>query len=147
MANKTILLVDDNENDILLAQRALNKNNMTHNLVIARDGEEALDYLFCRGKYTKRDPNCDTPTITLLDLNMPRMHGLEVLKKIRENPKTKNLPVVILTSSKEESDLVQGYALGCNAYICKPVDFDQFAEAVKELGLFWLGLNEFPAPL
>jgi two-component system, response regulator len=145
VANKTILLVDDNGNDILLAQRALKKNNIANNVVIAHDGEEALDYLFCRGQYAQRDANCDIPVITLLDLNMPRVHGLEVLKQIRENPKTKNLPVVILTSSKEDSDLIQSYNLGCNAYVRKPVDFNQFAEAVKQLGLFWLVLNEYPS--
>jgi two-component system, response regulator len=147
MANKTILLVDDNENDILLTQRALKKNNITNNLVVAGDGEEALDYLFCRGKHVDRDINCNTPVLTLLDLNMPKMNGLEVLKQIRGNPITKNLPVVILTSSKEDSDLVKSYELGCNAYISKPVDFNQFAEAVKLVGLFWLILNEHPAAL
>jgi len=147
VTNKTILLVDDNENDIWLTQRALNKNNIANNLVVASDGEEALDYLFCRGKYTNRDINCNPPVLTLLDLNMPKMNGLEVLKQIRGNPTTKNLPVVILTSSKEDSDLVKSYELGCNAYVSKPVDFNQFAEVVKQLGLFWLMLNEHPAAL
>ena len=144
MANKTILLVDDNENDILLAQRALKKSNISNNVVVAREGEEALDYLFCRGKYAHRDVNCDNPAVALLDLSMPMVHGLEVPKQIRENPKTKNLPVVILTSSKEDSDIIQSYDLGCNAYVCKPVDFNKFVEAVKQLGLFWLVLNEPP---
>ena len=147
MANKSILLVDDNENDILLAQRALKKSNITNNVVVARNGEEALDYLFCRGKYASRDADCDPPVVTLLDLNMPRVHGLEVLKQIRQHPKTKNLPIVILTSSKEDSDLIQSYDLGCNAYVRKPVDFIQFAEAVKQLGIFWLLLNEQPSAI
>jgi two-component system, response regulator len=144
MANKTILLVDDNENDIYLTQRALKKSNIANNVVVASDGEEALDYLFCRGKYAHRDKNCDNPIVTLLDLNMPKVGGLEVLKRIRENPLTKNLPVVILTSSTEDSDIIRSYNLGCNAYVRKPVDFDQFVEAVKQLGLFWLILNESP---
>ena len=144
MASKSILLIDDNENDVLLAQRALKKNNISNEVVVARDGREALDYLFCKGKYARRDVNCNPPVVALLDLKMPRLNGLEVLKQIRENPKTKNLPVVILTSSNEDSDLIQSYDLGCNAYIRKPVDFNQFAEAVKQLGLFWLVLNEPP---
>lgn len=144
MANKTILLVDDNENDVILTQRALKKNNIANNVVVAYDGEEALDYLFCRGKYINRDVNCDIPVVTLLDLKMPKVHGLEVLKQIRENPTTKNLPVVILTSSKEDIDIIESYNLGCNAYVRKPVDFNQFTEAIKQLGLFWLVLNEPP---
>ena len=144
MANKSILLIDDNENDILLAQRALKMSNISNHVVVARSGEEALDYLFCRSNYASRDVNCSPPVVALLDLNMPRLHGLEVLKQIRENSKTKHLPVVILTSSNEESDLIQSYDLGCNAYLRKQVDFNQFAEAVKQLGLFWLVLNEPP---
>jgi two-component system response regulator len=144
MANKTILLVDDDRNDVLLAQRALKKSNVTNTVIVANDGQEALDYLHCRGKYVDRDPNCDVPVIVLLDLKMPRVDGLEALKQIRLNPKTKNLPVVMLTSSREDIDIVRSYDLGCNAFVRKPVDFDQFAEAIKQLGLFWLVLNEPP---
>jgi two-component system response regulator len=144
MTNKSILLVDDNTNDVLLTQRALRKNNIANTVIVANDGEEALDYLFCRGKYSTRDVNCDPPVVILLDLKMPKMDGLEVLKQIRQNPKTKSLPVVILTCSREETDVIQSYNLGCNAYVRKPVDFVQFVEAVKQLGLFWLVLNEPP---
>jgi two-component system response regulator len=146
MANKSILLVDDNHNDILLTQRAIKKNNIANDVVVAADGEEALDYLFCRGKYANRDLMCDPPVVVLLDLKMPKLDGLETLKQIRENPKTKNLPVVMLTSSKEDTDVLQSYNLGCNAYVRKPVEFNQFAEAIKQLGLFWLVLNEPPPP-
>jgi two-component system response regulator len=144
MTNKCILLVDDSKNDVLLAQRALSKSNIANDVVVAGDGEEALDYLFCRGKYAARDVSCDPPVVILLDLKMPKMDGLEVLKQIRQNPKTKSLPVVILTCSREETDVIQSYNLGCNAYVRKPVDFVQFVEAVKQLGLFWLVLNEPP---
>jgi two-component system response regulator len=144
MANKTILLVDDNKNDVFLAQRALKKSNLNNNVVVASNGEEALDYLYCRGKYADRDQNCDVPLVTLLDLKMPKMDGLETLKQIRDNPKTKNLPVVMLTSSEEDTDIIRSYNLGCNAYVRKPVDFDQFAEAIKQMGFFWLVLNEAP---
>jgi two-component system, response regulator len=144
MANKTILLVDDDRNDVLLAQRALKKSNVTNTVVVANDGQEALDYLHCRGKYVDRDPDCDVPVIVLLDLKMPRVDGLEALKQIRLNPKTKNLPVVMLTSSREDIDIIRSYDLGCNAFVRKPVDFDQFAEAIKQLWLFWLVLNEPP---
>jgi two-component system, response regulator len=146
MTNKIILLVDDNKNDVLLAQRALKKSNLANDVVVANDGEEALDYLFCRGKYAGSDANCDLPVVTLLDLKMPKVDGLEVLKQIRNNPRTKNLPVIILTSSREETDIIQSYNLGCNAYVRKPVEFNQFVEAVKQLGLFWLVLNEPPIP-
>ena len=146
MANKSILLVDDNRNDVLLTQRAIKKNNIANDVVVASDGEEALDYLFCRGKYADRDVTCDPPVVVLLDLKMPRVDGLETLKQIRENPNTKNLPVVMLTSSKEDTDVLQSYNLGCNAYVRKPVEFNQFAEAIKQLGLFWLVLNEPPPP-
>jgi two-component system response regulator len=144
MADKTILLVDDDKNELFLAQRALKKGNITRNVVAVSNGEEALDYLYCRGKYTDRDPSCDVPLLTLLDLKMPKVDGLEVLKQIRNNPKTKNLPVVVLTSSEEQTDIVQSYNLGCNAYVRKPVDFEQFAEVIKQMALFWLDLNEPP---
>jgi two-component system, response regulator len=145
MSSKIILLVDDNENDIFLTQRALKKNNIANEVVIANDGQEALDYLFGNGKHTGRDLS-QMPVVTLLDLKMPRIDGFEVLKQIRSNPRTKHLPVVILTASREDIDIVKGYTEGCNAYVSKPVDFDQFAEAVRQLGLFWLVLNEAPPP-
>jgi two-component system response regulator len=138
-----ILLVEDNPDDEALTLRALQRNNITNQVVIAHDGVEAIDYLFGQGAYEGRDP-CDLPQIVLLDLKLPRMDGFEVLKKLRADPRTKLLPVVILTSSKEQQDLVQGYGLGANSYARKPVDFDQFVQAVRQLGLYWLVLNEKP---
>jgi|SRR5580698_2947760 two-component system response regulator len=138
-----ILLVEDNPDDEALTLRALQRNNITNQVVIAHDGVEAIDYLFGQGAYEGRDP-CDLPQIVLLDLKLPRMDGFEVLKKLRADPRTKLLPVVILTSSKEQQDLVQGYGLGANSYVRKPVDFDQFVQAVRQLGLYWLVLNEKP---
>ena len=146
MANKNILLVDDNPNDVFLTQRALKKNNISNQVIIAEDGVEAIEYLFGTGKYANRDLN-DMPVVTLLDLKMPRMDGLEVLKLIRVNEITKLLPVVVLTASREDADVINSYKLGCNAYVRKPVDFNQFAEAVRQLGLFWLLLNEPPPGL
>jgi two-component system, response regulator len=146
MANKIILLVDDNNNDVLLTRRALRKSSVINDVVVANDGDEALEYLYCTGKYADRDRNCDNPVVVLLDLKMPKVDGLQVLKKIRDNPKTKTLPVVMLTSSSEDVDIIQSYDLGCNAYVRKPVDFDQFSEAINQLGLFWLVLNEPPLP-
>ena len=143
MANKTILLVEDNLDDIDLTLRALKKNNIKNEVKVAYDGAEALDYLFGNGKYTGRNLN-DMPAVILLDLKLPKIDGLEVLKKIRANESTKFLPVVILTSSKEEKDIVNGYSLGVNSYVQKPVDFNHFAEAVSHLGLYWLLLNEIP---
>ncbi|HEX7475564.1 MAG TPA: response regulator [Dehalococcoidales bacterium] len=143
MTDKIILLVDDNENDVFLAQRALKKSNIANEVVVASDGQEALDYLFGNGKYTGRDLT-QMPVVILLDLKMPKVDGFEVLRQIRANPQTKLLAVVCLTSSKLEIDIIKGYSEGCNAYVTKPVDFDQFAEAVKQLGLFWLVLNQPP---
>jgi CheY-like chemotaxis protein len=143
MANKTILLVEDNPDDVDLTLRALKKNNIRNEIVVAYDGAEALDYLFCTGKYAGRDHK-SMPTIILLDLKLPKIDGLEVLRRIRANELTKLLPVVILTSSKEEHDIIAGYSLGVNSYVRKPVDFIQFAEAVSHLGLYWLLLNEIP---
>jgi len=143
MESKTILLVEDNPDDEALTLRALKKNNIMNEVVVARDGAEALDYLFSRGAQTNRDPR-KQPAITLLDLKLPKVDGLEVLRQIRANPSTQLLPVVILTSSKEEQDLINGYRLGANSYIRKPVDFSQFMEAVRSLGLYWLVLNETP---
>lgn len=143
MANKSILLVEDNLDDVDLTLHALKKNNIKNDIVVAYDGAEALDYLFGTGKYSGRDLSL-MPTIILLDLKLPKVDGLEVLRKIRANELTKLLPVVILTSSKEEQDIIKGYSLGVNSYVRKPVDFNQFAVAVSHLGLYWLLLNESP---
>jgi CheY-like chemotaxis protein len=143
MKNKTILLVEDNVDDVDLTLRALKKNNIRNEIIVASDGAEALEFLFGTGKYSGRDLTL-MPTIILLDLKLPKIDGLEVLRRIRENEHTKFLPIVILTSSKEEQDIVAGYSLGANSYVRKPVDFNQFAEAVSHLGLYWLLLNEVP---
>jgi CheY-like chemotaxis protein len=143
MSNKTILLVEDNPDDVDLTLRALKKNNIKNKIVVAYDGAEALDFLFGTGKFSGRDLS-SMPTIILLDLNLPKVDGLEVLRRIRANELTRFLSVVILTSSKEEQDIIAGYSLGVNSYVRKPVDFNQFAEAVSQLGLFWLLLNEAP---
>jgi two-component system response regulator len=143
MTEKVILLVEDNPDDIELTLRALRKNNIANKVVVARDGVEALDYLFGTGAYAGRDID-GQPQVVLLDLKLPRMDGLEVLKRIRADARTKLVPVVILTSSREEQDLIEGYRSGANSYIRKPVDFDQFTEATRQLGLYWLVLNEPP---
>ena len=135
-----ILLVEDNQDDVDLTLRAFRKSNIANDVVVVRDGVEALEYLFTTGRYASRDPNA-LPQVVLLDLNLPRVGGLEVLEQVRAHPKTTLLPVVILTSSIEERDLVNGYSLGANSYVRKPVDFEQFADAVKQLGLYWLLLN------
>ena len=145
MNNKTILLVEDNPSDINLTRRAFEKGHITNDLVVAEDGQEALDYIFGKGKYANRVIS-QLPTVILLDLKLPKISGLEVLKKIRATEKIKRLPVVILTSSKEEQDVAASYDLGVNSYIRKPIDFNQFAEAIKYLGLCWLVINE-PPPL
>ena len=143
MENKMILLVEDNPDDEALTLRALKKNNIMNEVVVARDGEQALAYLFRTGTYAGRD-NSLMPQVVLLDLKLPKIDGLEVLRRIRADERTRLLPVVILTSSKEEQDLINGYRLGANSYIRKPVDFNQFTEAVRQLGLYWLVLNESP---
>lgn len=144
MDNKSILLVEDNPDDEALTLRALKKNNIRNEVVVARDGAEALGYLFGTGAYAGRDMSV-MPTVTLLDIKLPKIDGLEVLRRMRADERTKLLPVVILTSSKEEQDLIDGYRLGASSYIRKPVDFNQFTEAVRELGLYWLVLNETPS--
>jgi two-component system, response regulator len=143
METKTILLVEDNADDEALTFRALMKNNISNQLVVARDGAEALDYLFANGKYSGRDVTLG-PQVVLLDLNLPKVSGLEVLRQLRANERTKLLPVVILTSSNEDQDRLQGYDSGANSYVRKPVDFNQFVESVRQLGLYWLILNEQP---
>jgi two-component system response regulator len=142
MENKIILLVEDDADDEALTLRALKKSNILNETVVVHDGAEAIEYLFCKGRYSDREPVM--PAVVLLDLKMPKVDGLEVLRRLRADNRTELIPVVILTSSKEEQDLVGGYRLGANSYVRKPVDFNQFAEAVRELGLYWLVLNEIP---
>ena len=141
--NNIILLVEDNPDDVELTKRALKRSGVVNELVVTRDGVEALDYVFCRGSYAVRDPSV-IPTVILLDLKLPKLNGFEVLKQIRASEQTKLLPVVILTSSKEEQDVLSGYKLGANSYVRKPVDFIQFTEAARQLGMYWLLLNEPP---
>jgi two-component system, response regulator len=143
MRNKVILLVEDNPDDELLALRALKKNNLLSEVVVAHDGVEALDYLFGAGEYAGRDTNV-MPQLILLDLKLPRIDGLEVLRRLRADGRTRLLPVVILTSSREQQDMLDGYGLGANSYVRKPVNFEQFVRAVEQLKLYWLSLNEAP---
>ena len=143
MKGKFILLVEDNPDDVELTLRSLRKNNIMNEVVVAGDGAEALDYLLGTGAHAGRDLSA-MPAVILLDLKLPRIDGLEVLQRLRADERTKLLPVVILTSSKEEQDVINGYKLGANSYIRKPVDFTQFSEAVGQLGLYWLLLNESP---
>ena len=138
-----ILVVEDNPDDEALTLRALKKNNIGNQVFVVRDGAEALDFLFCTGAYAGRDPR-EMPQIILLDLKLPKVDGLEVLRRIRADKRTGMLPVVILTSSNEEQDLIEGYKNGANSYIRKPVDFNQFVEAIRQLSLYWLVLNEAP---
>lgn len=144
MDEKIILLVEDNSDDEALTLRALKKNNITNDVVVARDGVEALEYLFGTGKYSGRNLNV-MPQVVLLDLKLPKVDGFEVLRQLRANVRTKLLPVVILTTSNEESDRINGYGLGANSFVRKPVEFDRFIDAVRQLGLYWLILNE-PVP-
>ena len=141
--NKIILLVEDNQDDEELTRLAFAESRVANDLVVVRDGQEALDYLFANGKYAGRDV-CVRPQLILLDLNIPKVDGLEVLRRIRADELTKLLPVVVLTTSKEEQDLLDSYSSGANSYIQKPVDFNQFIEVVRQLGLYWLVLNEVP---
>jgi two-component system, response regulator len=143
MRNKVILLVEDNPDDELLALRALKKNNLLSEVVVAHDGVEALDYLFGVGEHAGRDTNV-MPQLILLDLKLPRIDGLEVLRRLRADGRTRLLPVVILTSSREQQDMLDGYGLGANSYVRKPVNFEQFVRAVEQLKLYWLSLNEAP---
>lgn len=145
MKQRPILLIEDNADDELLTIRALRANHILNPVVVARDGVEALDYLFGEGAYAGSNP-AELPPVTLLDLKLPKLDGLEVLRRLRADPRTRLLPVVILTSSKEEQDLVNGYNEGCNSYIRKPVDFEKFRETVGHLGLYWLVVNQ-PPPL
>jgi len=137
-----ILLVEDNPNDIEMTLRALKKNNLTNTVQVVRDGEEALDYILVRGKFKNRPTK--NPKIVLLDLKLPKITGLEVLKEIKSRQETKIIPVIVLSSSKEESDMIESYRLGVNSYIIKPVDFDKFVDAVRDLGMYWLLLNKLP---
>lgn len=140
---RSILLVEDNPDDELLTLMAFRDNKIMNEIIVARDGEEALDYLFGTGKYNDRDVK-NLPQVILLDLKLPKVDGLEVLQQIRSTAATKFLPVVVLTSSREEMDIIKSYQLGANSYIRKPVDFEQFSESIKQLGLYWLVLNELP---
>ncbi len=141
--SKTILLVEDNPEDVFLTERALKKANIVDKMIVARDGVEALDYLFQRNTPADGDKG-SLPDLVLLDLKLPRVNGLETLKQIRANPDTALVPVVMLTSSTEETDLAQAYQLGANSYVRKPVDFNQFVETIRNLGVYWLGLNRNP---
>ena len=146
MKSRVILLVEDNPDDELLALRALKKSNVPNKVVVAHDGVEALDYLFASGSYEGRDTS-SMPELVLLDLKLPRLDGLEVLKRLRSDERTRLLPVVILTSSKERSDMLEGYGLGANSYVRKPVNFEQFVNAIEQLKRYWLILNESPPSL
>jgi two-component system response regulator len=139
-----ILLVEDSKDDAELAIHALRRENLANNIYTARDGEEALDFLFCRGSFTERSFD-RPPKLVLLDLKLPKVDGIEVLKQLKKDPRTRIIPVVILTSSKEERDLVNGYELGVNSYIQTPVDFEQFRQTVKTVGLYWMVINQRPA--
>jgi CheY-like chemotaxis protein len=141
--NKVILLVEDNPDDEALAIRALKRHHIGNEIVVAHDGVEALDYLFGTGMYAGRDI-ANKPSVVLLDLKLPRVDGLEVLRRLRDDQRTRFLPVVVLTTSSEEMDVLNSYSLGCNSYICKPVDFVQFSEAIRQLGMYWLLMNEPP---
>jgi len=143
MQQKILLLVEDNPDDEVLTLRALRKHNLVNEIVVARDGQEALDYLFGEGGYSGRDTRV-LPQVILLDLKLPKVDGLQVLERLRAEPQTRHVPVVVLTSSNQEQDMLRSYDLGANGYVRKPVDFGQFLEAARQLGLYWLVLNEVP---
>ncbi len=143
MGKSDILLVEDNPDDAELTLHAFRKHDMGDDIVVARDGEEALDYVFCRAAYSERDPK-EMPSLILLDLKLPKVDGLEVLKQVRENDRTRRIPVVILTTSDDERDIMTGYNLGTNSFIRKPVDFDAFVSTIQQLGLYWLVTNTCP---
>lgn len=140
-----ILLVEDDPDDLELTLRALGEYRICNKIQVASDGEEALDFMFCRNAYNERDPDCH-PKLILLDLKLPKVDGLEVLRQIKRDPRTKTVPIVILSSSKQESDLIASYHLGANSYIQKPVDFDQFQSSIKKAGYYWLLINHPPIP-
>ena len=143
MKEKTILLVEDNPDDEELTLMALKQSKILNNVFVARDGVEALDYLYCNGKFVDRDPD-DLPQLILLDLKLPKLGGLDVLQKLRQEPLTKFVPVVVMTSSSEEEDIIESYRYGANSYVRKPVEFHRFVDAVGQLGLYWLLINEIP---
>jgi len=140
-----ILLVEDDPNDVELTLRVLRKNNLANKIHIAGDGEEALDFLFCRGKFSDRRPD-NPPKVVFLDLKLPKLNGLEVLRELKKDPRTQPIPVVVMTSSREQRDLVDGYRLGVNSYIQKPIDFGEFQAVIKDLGYYWLIVNQRPPP-
>lgn len=139
-----ILLVEDNPEDVEITLRAFRKYNLSNNIHVVRDGEEALECIFCTGRYADRSPDSN-PRLILLDLKLPKVDGIEILQRCKSDPQTKGIPIVILTSSREERDLVDSYNLGVNSYVVKPVDFSQFTEAVRQLGLYWMVLNQVPS--
>ena len=138
---RDIVVIEDNPNDAELMVRSLKKNNLANKLIVLEDGEQALDYFFCKGEYQGRDSN-ELPKVIFLDLKLPKVHGLEVLEQMKSNDKTKKIPIVIVTSSKEDPDIESAYKLGANSYIVKPVDFTKFSETINKLGLYWLVINE-----
>lgn len=141
--NVEILLVEDNPNDVELTLRAFKKHNLANNIAVVRDGVEALEFIFCTGRYSDRQI-LDAPKVVLLDLKLPMVDGMEVLRKVKQDERTRTIPIVVLTSSKEDRDLAECYRLGVNSYIVKPVDFEQFTESVRHLGMYWLLLNQGP---
>ena len=146
MSERYILLVEDNPDDEELTLLSLRKNNLAHEIVVVRDGVEAIDFLFGNGQYAGRDVS-SVPTVILLDLKLPKVDGLEILQKCKSDPRTRHIPIVVLTSSREEQDLAQSYNYGVNSYVVKPVDFPQFSDAVRQLGLYWMLLNAVPAEM